>query len=144
MPIKKIGSICDGKNEANITPLADVTTILIVVFLITMPALMWNGIQVNQAQAGSESQVISPTSQTDDKLVSIRIAAEEIWLNGEPVLREDLSAELQRQLGARQDRTVVVIPDDEVSLGRVVDVLDVAKASGATQLALLNEIGVSP
>ncbi|MFH1845020.1 MAG: biopolymer transporter ExbD [bacterium] len=144
MPIKKIGSICDGKNEANITPLADVTTILIVVFLITMPALMWNGIQVNQAQAGSQQQVISPTRQTDDKLVSVRISAAEIWLNGELIPRNELPGQLQERLGERQDRTVVVIPDDEVSLGRVVDVLDVAKSSGASQLALLNEIGVSP
>ncbi len=48
-----------GQNDANITPLADVTTTLIVVFLITMPALMWNGIQVNQAEAGSEQAVVS-------------------------------------------------------------------------------------
>jgi biopolymer transport protein ExbD len=38
------------------------------------------------------------------------------------------------------DKTVVVVPSDMVTLGLVVEVLDIAKASGAEQLALLNEI----
>ena len=40
MAVRRRGSILEGQNEANITPLADVTTTLIVVFLITMPAIM--------------------------------------------------------------------------------------------------------
>ncbi len=39
------------------------------------------------------------------------------------------------------DRTVVIVPDDLVTLGRVVTALDIAKASGAESLALLNRIG---
>jgi biopolymer transport protein ExbD len=46
-----------------------------------------------------------------------------------------------RELIARRDRTVVIVPDGEVALGRVVTALDIAKASGAENLALLNRIG---
>jgi len=128
-------------NKPNITPLADVTTTLIVVFLITMPAIMWNGIQVNQAQAGSETAQVQPTQVKDDKLVTVAVRPDGIRLDGQPVTAAELASQLPGRLAAGQDRTVVIVPHDDVELGAVVEVLDIAKASGAESLALLNEIG---
>jgi len=130
-----------GQNEANITPLADVTTTLIVVFLITMPALMWNGFQVNQAEAGSESSVVTPTEAVDEDLLTVEVKPEGIILNGSLVDTETLETRLTSELAQRQDKTVVIVPDDDVLLGIVVEVLDIAKASGAESLAMLNQIG---
>ena len=141
MSVPKMGSLTEGNNEANITPLADVTTTLIVVFLITMPAIMWNGIQVNQAEAGTENAVVQPTEIMDDELVTVAVDPDGIKLNGAAVTIAQLAAELPARLAARSDRTVVIIPHDDVQLGQVVEVLDIAKASGAEGLALLNEIG---
>jgi len=141
MSVTKMGSLTEGNNEANITPLADVTTTLIVVFLITMPAIMWNGIQVNQAEAGTENAVVQPTEIMDDELVTVAVDPDGIKLNGAVVTIAQLAAELPARLAARSDRTVVIIPHDDVQLGQVVEVLDIAKASGAEGLALLNEIG---
>ena len=141
MSVTKMGSLTEGNNEANITPLADVTTTLIVVFLITMPAIMWNGIQVNQAEAGTENAVVQPTEIMDDELVTVAVDPDGIKLNGAAVTVAQLAAELPARLAARSDRTVVIIPHDDVLLGQVVEVLDIAKASGAEGLALLNEIG---
>jgi biopolymer transport protein ExbD len=141
MSVPKMGSLTEGNNEANITPLADVTTTLIVVFLITMPAIMWNGIQVNQAEAGTENAVVQPTEIMDDELVTVAVDPDGIKLNGAAVTVAQLAAELPARLAARSDRTVVIIPHDDVLLGQVVEVLDIAKASGAEGLALLNEIG---
>ena len=141
MSVPKRGSLTEGNNEANITPLADVTTTLIVVFLITMPAIMWNGIQVNQAEAGTENAVVQPTDIMDDELVTVAVDPDGIKLNGAAVTVAQLAAELPARLAARSDRTVVIIPHDDVLLGQVVEVLDIAKASGAEGLALLNEIG---
>jgi biopolymer transport protein ExbD len=135
------GKLNKGQNEANITPLADVTTTLIVVFLITMPAIMWNGIQVNQAEAGTENSEIQPTEIHDDDLITVAVDPDGIRLNGRLVTAEELEAELPERLAALVDRTVVIIPHDDVTLGQVVEVLDIAKASGAESLALLNEIG---
>ncbi len=141
MSVPKMGSLTEGNNEANITPLADVTTTLIVVFLITMPAIMWNGIQVNQAEAGTENAVVQPTEVMDGELVTVAVDPDGIKLNGAAVTAAQLAAELPARLAARSDRTVVIIPHDDVRLGQVVEVLDIAKASGAEGLALLNEIG---
>jgi biopolymer transport protein TolR len=141
MSVTKKGQLVKGNTEANITPLADVTTTLIVVFLITMPAIMWNGIQVNQAEAGTENAIIQPKDVQDDDLLTVSVIPDGIDLNGVQVSVAELERELTWRLAMREDKTVVIIPHDEVSLGRVVEVLDVAKASGAESLALLNEIG---
>jgi len=138
---KKKRSPMQGQNDANITPLADVTTTLIVVFLITMPALMWNGIQVNTAEAGSEQAVVTPTDVADDGLLMVTVTPDGITLNGESMDIENLEIQLTDQLVGRDDKTVVIVPHDDVILGSVVEVLDVAKASGAEGLAMLNEIG---
>ena len=131
----------DGQNEANITPLADVTTTLIVVFLITMPTIMWNGINVKPAEVGSEQQVIQHEVKDKNDLVTVKVDPDGIRLNGVRVERENLETEFRAALAQREDRTVVVVPSDLVELGLVVEVLDAAKAGGATGLALLNEMG---
>jgi biopolymer transport protein ExbD len=131
----------DGLTDANVTPLADVTTTLIVVFLITMPALMWNGFDVDQAQTGGENPQVQTTEELDEQLLTLAVTPEGLKLNGELLAETDLAARLDRELASRSDRTVVIVPDDSVRLGRVVTALDIAKASGADNLALLNRIG---
>ena len=137
---KSKNSISQGISEANITPLADVTTTLIVVFLITMPAIMWNGIQVNTAEAGSDQQLVTPMTKHEDNIIIVTVDPDGIYLNGESIDLADLNQILRERLAAMADKTVVVVPSDMVMLGLVVEVLDIAKASGAEQLALLNEI----
>ena len=141
MAVRKKGSILEGQNEANITPLADVTTTLIVVFMITMPAMMWNGIQVNQAEAGSETAVVTPTEIKEEGLLTVAVTPAGITLNGAMVDVFELENTLTSELANRDDKVVVIVPHDEVLLGQVVEVLDIAKASGAESLAMLNEIG---
>ena len=144
MAVHRRGSILEGNNEANITPLADVTTTLIVVFLITMPALLWNGIQVNSAEAGSEKAVVTPTDATDDGLLTVAVTPDGITLNGDAVDMVELEIQLTERLATREEKTVVIVPHDDVILGVVVEVLDIAMASGAENLAMLNEIGSKP
>ena len=141
MSVSRTGGFREGFNEANITPLADVTMTLIVVFLITMPTILWNGIHVKQAEASSEKQVIQSTVKSKHDVLTVEVLPEGLTLNGTPIPMEMLEGLLTSQLRTRDDKTVVVVPSDLVELGAVVDVLDVAKASGATTLALLNKVG---
>jgi len=140
MARKQRSGMTEGLTDANITPLADVTTTLIVVFLITMPALMWNGFDVNQAQTGGESSEVETTEELDEDLLTLAVTPEGMKLNGTLLSDEDLATRLGRELASRDDRTVVIVPSKIVALGRVVTALDIAKASGAESLALLNRI----
>jgi biopolymer transport protein ExbD len=135
------GQFNQGLTKANITPLADVTTTLIVVFLITMPAIMWNGINIHSAEASAESQVVTPTTKVKDEITTIAVDSSGVSLDGEPVHLAELPVRLGRCLDSKTDRTVVVVPSDLVPLGSVVQVLDIAKECGATCLAIMNETG---
>lgn len=128
-----------SENSANITPLADVTTTLIVVFLITMPAIMGNGIQVNATRAeASENVVATAAPENEDEMVMVAVTPEGIRLNGDAVALADLEGLIRDNLAQRVEKTVVIVPSDFVQLGDVVDVMDAAKAGGAKALALLN------
>ncbi|MBU0742478.1 biopolymer transporter ExbD [bacterium] len=126
------------ENSANITPLADVTTTLIVVFLITMPAIMGNGIQVNATRAEASETVVTTREQNDDEMLMVTVAPEGIKVNGDEVVLAELEDLLRVRLESRVDKTVVIVPSDFVKLGDVVDVMDAAKGGGARSLALLN------
>lgn len=129
-----------GVTGANVTPLADVTTTLIVVFLVTMPTIMWSGIDVKATEGEGGDQVLAREVQRDkqDELLTVAVQPEGVTVNREQVAFTDLPDVLSSLLASREDKTVVVVPSDYVELGRVVEVLDVAKASGAGSLALLN------
>jgi biopolymer transport protein ExbD len=136
------GGFRHGINDFNITPLADVCTVLILVFLVTMPDVLWKGIQVNATKAQANAQLVTERPKDEDnELLTIAVTPEGITLNRLPVALGDLGAELVRRLQARTDKTVVVVPSQQVALGQVVAVLDVAKASGASRLALLDRKG---
>jgi biopolymer transport protein ExbD len=140
MAFVKQSSLGKGITEANITPLADVTTTLIVIFLITMPVIMWSGINVNSAEPGSDQQVISPKVKSAKDIITVTVEPDGIQVNGEAVILSELEAALRIRLATMADKTVVVVPSDLVELGLVVSVLDAAKAGGGQQLALLNEV----
>lgn len=127
--------------EANVTPLADVVTTLIVVFLMTMPALLWSGIQVNATRASKTSAVTRSENSVDDKL-TVLVTAESIQVDGEHLDLDGLAALARKRLAAAGDHTVIVVPEDDVLLGNVVSVMDVLKQNGAEGLALLNRVKV--
>jgi len=136
---KKKNATFQGQTDANITPLADVTTTLIVVFLITMPTMMWNGIQVNATSAQADSEIVTTIAPEDqEEMLTVVVSVGEVTLNGVVIELNALEEELRGQLAARTDKTVVVVPSDTVPLGDVVSVLDAAKAGGAQSLAMLN------
>ncbi len=85
--------------------------------------------------------MVTPTEVIDQELLTIRVTPAGITLNDEAMDVPTLETELAMRLEAREDKTVVIVPHDDVLLGTVVEVLDVAKASGAQGLAMLNEIG---
>jgi biopolymer transport protein ExbD len=136
---KKKATAFKGQTDANITPLADVTTTLIVVFLITMPAMMWNGIQVNATSASANSEIVTAAApEEDEEMLTVVVSVGEVTVNGVVVELGALEKELRERLALRIDKTVVVVPSDAVPLGDVVAVLDAAKAGGAQSLAMLN------
>jgi biopolymer transport protein ExbD len=77
------------------------------------------------------SQSLEPTSMR----VSVT-ATGDIYAEGARVTLDELRSKVATFVAREKRRAVVVIPDVEVSAGRLVEVMDAAKLGGAEDVAL--------
>lgn len=133
----------EAEVQPNVTPLADVTMTLIIVFLIAMPALMWSGMRVNPAQATAPDHETVPESEVKGELLVIEITTAGIAVDGRSSTLDALEPAVRAFAERHPDNTVVIVPEDAVKLDTVVSVLDVAKGAGAEKIALLDREAAS-
>jgi biopolymer transport protein ExbD len=117
-----------------LTSLVDIALCLVLGFLVAMPLFFETGIFVSApgvARAGSGEQ------GSDVKANVFLTNDGRILLNESEVSIEQLSDLLPKLLDRSRERRVVIATDDQVVYDRVMRVLDLAKQSGAADLALL-------
>jgi biopolymer transport protein ExbD len=123
-------------HETNLTPLIDVSLVLVVILLLATPLAFESSIFVrNTATSGSRAVVKKETSQVellilDDSMVRV---------NRNVVERADLTSTLRPMLQDNPSRRVVIRCKDAVAHGVFVNVLDQAKVSGAAELAVMGK-----
>ncbi|MDH4101659.1 MAG: biopolymer transporter ExbD [Nitrospirota bacterium] len=119
--------------EINVTPLVDVSLVLLVIFMVTTPLIFNESFKIKLPTA------VSSDAQPEVKL-SISLTKEnEVYLNDKAVTLENLAAAIAPKLAASSDKTVVIHADKHVYHGTVVQVLDICKKAGAQRLALATE-----
>ncbi len=115
--------------EINITPFTDMFLILLIIFMVTTPFLMQEGIKVNLPSSG--------VSQAQPEGVIVTLTKDnKIFVENEEVTLESLSNVLIKKVGASNEKLVVVRGDKDVFLGIAVNIMDVAKLAGATKIAI--------
>lgn len=118
-----------GKIE--ITPLVGVALILVIIFMVTSPLMTTPpDIDVNlpkarTVEAKSESNIT--ISFSSDRLLAI---------NDKVVTKERLGSELSKMLKEHPDRLVVIRADKNLTHREVLEVLSIAKKSGAQKMAV--------
>lgn len=123
--------------EPNLTPLCDASMTLIIIFIMTLPAVIWTGIKVDATRAQrTQNQV----EETAEQHIAISITSQGIYFNGYETHLDELSSKIESQLAKKKEKVVIILPDDDVLLSRVVAVFDVAKIAGAEKLALLKPL----
>jgi biopolymer transport protein ExbD len=118
----------------NVTPLVDVTLVLLVVFMVTAKIIVSQGMPMDlpKAASGEEVQNVFSVELTTDGKARVDSA---------PVANDEAIAELARQAKARnKDMRVVIRADKKVEHGRVIRVLDILKQAGLAKFAF----GVAP
>ncbi|MCK5242612.1 biopolymer transporter ExbD [bacterium] len=124
--------------EINMTPLVDVSLVLVIIFMVSAPMIAQQGILVNS----QKKEVGDKPEQTREAVVEtiyIKIAADYIELNGKKTGIKVLPFKLKHILISNPDEMVYINSEGQVQYGRVVSVLDIARQSGARKLALLND-----
>jgi len=116
--------------EVNMTPLIDLTFLLLVSFMITFPALE-QGITVKLPQGSAEKL---PTKKA--KTVSIK-ADGKIFLNDKPTSLEDLEVYLGKLAADEPDTSVLIRGDEKLDYGKIMEVVKVLYKVKITRMALV-------
>lgn len=123
----------DAITDINVTPLVDVSLVLVIIFMAVAPFAVQSGIKVLQSKARAQVGKVSLSESIQVKLT----AAGAIKLNGAEVAAPDFPARIARALLASKDKFVVIKADDGNKVGDVVTLMDTAKQAGAVKLALM-------
>jgi biopolymer transport protein ExbD len=119
-----------------LTPLVDVSLVLVVIFMATAPMFLQSGIIVTSGE--KKAAEAHPQAAPKDNIV-IKLEGAEIKLNQQVVTLAELPALLRTMLLTSEQRRVIVNPDREVLHGAVVKVMDIAKQAGADNLVILGK-----
>lgn len=117
-------------SEINMTPLMDLTFILLITFIITFP-LIEQGIAINLPK-GKASDMKEQTSRS----ISLNLR-NELYLDDIPISREELVAAMQDVGVSEPNTTVYVRADRELAYGDVVDIMRILHDADITRMALV-------
>jgi biopolymer transport protein ExbD len=138
--------------EINITPLTDVFLVMVIIFMVSAVAVQVEARQKQrevavekekteqEKKSGLKVNLPSGASQeidlTKKTLVLVIPANGDIAANGTIVKTEQLDNVFRRTFLEDKNTQVVIQADKAVQHGRVVDVMERAKAAGLTKLAI--------
>jgi biopolymer transport protein ExbD len=123
-----------GIDEVNMTPLIDVSLVLVVILMVAMPMVFQSSIGVRNAAASGRR---APSVELAERVEVAIVSEDSVRLNRSLLSREQLVNALFPLLADRTNTMVVVECADQVSHGAFVAVLDDVKTSGAAQIAVL-------
>lgn len=117
-------------SEINMTPLMDLTFILLITFIITFP-LIEQGVAINLPK-GKASDMQDQVSRT----ISMNIG-KQLYLDDLPVSRDELVAAMADIAVSEPNTTIYVRADRELPYGEVVEIMRVLHEADITRMALV-------
>jgi biopolymer transport protein ExbD len=120
-------------HEINMTPLIDVSLVLVVMLLLATPLAFESSIGVRKDDSTAQS---AESKDQQERIEIVVVSDGEVKVNRDLVQLADLNSILEPMLIEAVDRTVLIACEDGVTHGAFVNVLDQAKLSGATGIAV--------
>jgi biopolymer transport protein ExbD len=122
--------------EINITPLTDIFLVLLIIFMVTTTAIAESthehgGFKVNLPRGGTGEALDAPRDVTVAVLADGRVV-----VGGKVVNEEELRSTFADARAKNPDILVLVQADEGTVHGRVVAVMESARAQGLTRLAI--------
>ena len=128
------GGAGDLEDEAitgiNVTPLVDITLVLLIIFMVTASYIVKETIEVELPRAAHGGETVQKT-------FAVLVTREgQTYLNGVPVDDARLVTEVQKARSAGEDVQAMVGADKNATHGAVTHVLDVLKGAGVMKFAI--------
>jgi biopolymer transport protein TolR len=119
-------------SEINLTPLMDLTFILLITFIITFP-LIEQGIPINLPK-GEANEIDSEEMQT----LSINDQGR-LFLNDSPITQEVFAEQMTALGQVNPDAVILVRADQGLPYGRVMEIIQILNEAQITRMALVTE-----
>lgn len=118
-------------NEINITPMVDLTFVLLVIFIIMTTAGV-QGIKVDLPKASSAVALDQP------KTIAITVDDQgQVFMDAYPVTIQDLEARLRSAKAQNPEVPIVLKGDQVVQYGKVTEVLDLLRTLELNKVGLV-------
>src|SRR6266478_4843671 len=118
-------------SEINVTPLLDLAFVLLIIFMITTP-LLENSMSLVIPSSGAAN---SPINSSQVQTLSID-RSETIRLNNQVVDLETLTRQLTELKQTNPDVAVVIRPDRELPVQKLIALMDALKAAQITKVGI--------
>jgi biopolymer transport protein ExbD len=120
-------------SDINVTPMVDITLVLLIIFMVTASFVSDAGIKVRLPKA-------STTEASGAAAMKITLGSRgEIYLLKERLDNGALRSALERAVRGNPELRVMIAADRAIPYGTVVGVIDIAKKAGVTRVGLATE-----
>jgi biopolymer transport protein ExbD len=123
-------------SDINVTPMADVMLVLLIIFMVITPMLQ-KGVSVDMAKTNNPSEM-TEADKEDSILVAVSRDGK-YYLNQDRISVDDLTSKVTELVTNRSDKTIFVKGDYRAKYGDVVKVVDNLRAAGVDKIGLLTE-----
>lgn len=117
-------------SEINITPMVDVMLVLLIIFMVTAPAMFMPAIDLEMPEAAT-------AENQDSQEFGVLVDRSGQWyLNGKPTTKDGLVAAVEKARANNQDPVVLVGADRKVPYEQIMELLDFLRENGVFKFAL--------
>ncbi len=121
-------------SEINVTPMADVMLVLLIIFMITVP-LLQQGIFVNKPRARNAQE--EPLVDDEDATMVTITRQGDIYINRDPVGPNQIVERILERVALKPELPLFIKADVAVLYGTVVDLVSKAREAGVEQIGLM-------
>jgi biopolymer transport protein ExbD len=122
------------ESEVNLTPMLDVTFIMLIFFIVTASFVKEAGIDITRPPAATAER-----KERGNILVAIT-ANDQIWIDRRQVDPRALRANIERLHAENPQGSVVIQADTQSKNGLLVQVMDAARLAGVSNVSLAAEV----
>lgn len=127
----------DDDAQIDLTPMLDMSFILLIFFIVTTSFVKEAGIDVNRPSAATAER-----KERGNILIAIR-ASGEVWIDKRVVDRRAVRAAVERLHAENPEGSVVIIADKASETGVLVEVMDQVRLAGVFNVSIAADEGGS-
>ncbi|MFT4194987.1 ExbD/TolR family protein [Ottowia sp.] len=123
----------DVMSEINMVPLIDVMLVLLIIFIVTVPA-MKHSVNVELPRASNEKELLKPET------LNLSVKADgSYYLDDQPIADDQLAARMKAESGKQPQPDLHIRGDRDVRYERVAQAMATAQQAGLRKIGFVTE-----